>query len=388
MYRIGQEEIDAVADVIRSRKLFRYHDQSQCQRFETRYCQYLGVKQATMTSSGTAALVAALAGLGVGPGDEVIVPAHTFMATAVAVLTVGAIPVIVDIDESVTLSPQALEDAIGPRTRAVIPVHMWGLPCNMNRIMEIARRKKILVIEDACQGVGGAYEGRKLGSIGQAGAFSFNYFKNMTCGEGGAVASNDDRVIQAARCTIDCCGFFWNGKEQDVQPFSFSGSRASEIEGAIMNVQLDRIDAMIDTMRRSKKRLLKETTCIPGLNASPLNSIDWECGTKITYLLPNAAAAAKLADSVGGVVAGKTGRHTYNEWDPILNHRAGHVPAMNPYNFPQNKGCRMDYSLDMCAKSLDILSRTVMVGNDPDRDEAGTAELITRIRTSAQSVLK
>ena len=139
---------------------------SECGRFEERYARYVGVNEAVMTASGTAALVAALAGAGIGPGDEVIVPAHTFMATAVAVLAVGAIPVIVDVDESITISPEALENGIGPRTKAVIPVHMWGLPCNMNRIMEIAKKRKLIVIEDACQGVGGAYEGKKLGSIG------------------------------------------------------------------------------------------------------------------------------------------------------------------------------------------------------------------------------
>src|SRR5512135_2435390 len=130
MFRMGQREIDAFAEVVRSGKVFRYMKGGACQRFEKRWAKYLGVKHAHLTSSGTTALTAALAGLGIGPGDEVIVPAHTYMATAVAVLGVGAIPVIVDVDESVTLSPAAFEAAIGPRTRAVIPVHMWGLPCD------------------------------------------------------------------------------------------------------------------------------------------------------------------------------------------------------------------------------------------------------------------
>ena len=191
MFRAGQPEIDAIAKVIRSGRLFRYNDQSECVRFEQRYARYLGVKHATMTASGTTALTAALGGLGIGPGDEVLVPACTYMATAVAVLAVGAIPVIVDVDESITIDPAAMEAAIGPRTRAVMPVHMWGLPCDMGALMRIARRRKLLVIEDACQGVGGGYEGRKRGAIGHAGAVSCNYFKNMTCGEGGPVVTND-----------------------------------------------------------------------------------------------------------------------------------------------------------------------------------------------------
>ena len=194
MYIAGEEEIDAIARVIRSGALFRYGEDSECERFETRYAAHLGVDHFALSASGTFALAAGLIGLGIGPGDEVLVPAHTYMATATAVLSVGAIPVIVDIDESITIDPAALRDAIGPRTRAVIPVHMWGAACNMNAIMEIAQKRDLLVLEDVCQGIGGAYEGRMLGSIGHAGAFSFNYFKNMTAGEGGGIATSDPKV--------------------------------------------------------------------------------------------------------------------------------------------------------------------------------------------------
>src|SRR4051812_7520488 len=205
MYVVGQEEIEALTRVIENRALFRYGVGHECDRFEERYARYLGVKHFALAASGSNALVAAMIGLGLGPGDEVLIPAHTYMATATSVLAVGAIPVIVDIDESLTIDPRAIEAAIRPRTRAVIPVHMWGAACDMAAIMEIARRHNLLVIEDACQGVGGSYEGRKFGTIGNAGAFSFNYFKNMTAGEGGGVAMNDDTVAERARCAIDPC---------------------------------------------------------------------------------------------------------------------------------------------------------------------------------------
>ena len=163
MYIVGEEEIEAVARVLRSGALFRYGVGSECDRFEARYAEFLGVKHFALAASGSNALAAAMFAVGLGPGDEVIIPAHTYMATATSVLSVGAIPVIVDVDESITLDPAAFEDAIGPRTRAVVPVHMWGAACNMNAIMEIARRHKLIVIEDACQGVGGSYEGRRFG---------------------------------------------------------------------------------------------------------------------------------------------------------------------------------------------------------------------------------
>ena len=149
MYRIGQEEIDAVAEVIKSRKLFRYGIGNACETFEKRYAEYLGVKHVMLNTSGTVSLNAALVGLQIGPGDEVLVPACTYIATAIAVLAVGAIPVVVDIDESLTMDPKAVEAAIGPHTKAIIPVHMWGLVCDMDALMDVAKKHNLLVIEDA-----------------------------------------------------------------------------------------------------------------------------------------------------------------------------------------------------------------------------------------------
>ncbi|MEN6400864.1 MAG: aminotransferase class V-fold PLP-dependent enzyme, partial [Armatimonadia bacterium] len=202
MYRVGQKEVDAIAKVLLSGDLFRYHIGGECTRFEARYAKYLGVKSVRMTSSGTTAITAALAGLGIGPGDEVIVPACTYMASAVSVLAVGAIPIVADVDESITLSPKAVDALVGPQTKAVIPVHMWGLVCDMDGIMKVAKKHNLKVVEDCCQCVGGGYKGRMVGSIGHMGAFSFNFYKNMTCGEGGAVVSSDDDATQRAACMI------------------------------------------------------------------------------------------------------------------------------------------------------------------------------------------
>jgi dTDP-4-amino-4,6-dideoxygalactose transaminase len=386
MYRIGDKEIERLDRAVRSGRLFRYDIGQECARFEKRYARQLGVKHCALTSSGTTALTAALVGLGIGPGDEVLVPACTYMATAVAVLAVGAIPVIVDIDDSITLDPDAMAEMIGPRTRAVIPVHMWGLPCDMGEILRIARKRKVYVVEDACQGVGGAYEGRMLGSMGDMGAFSFNYFKNMCCGEGGAVVSNNSRWMKRAFCSIDCCGFYWSGDKRDDEGFTFSGSRASELEGAVLNAQLDRIGPMIRAMRRQKKRVLKETASV-GLQPIRANSLDSECGTHVMYLLPSAEAADGLARKVDGTVALKTGRHVYTEWDPILKHHGAHHPALNPFNLQENRGCRMDYAPDMCARSLDILSRTVFITTHPDFTASDIADRVRGLKAAARELL-
>ena len=388
MYRIGQAELDRLADVFESKRLFRYMEdaEGECLRFEKRYARRLSVGHCFMTASGTNSLTAALMGAGIGPGDEVIVPACTYMATPVSVLAAGAIPVIVDIDESLGLSPVALRDSIGPRTRAVMPVHMWGLPCDMNSIMDIARDTGVLVIEDACQGVGGAYDGRMLGSIGHIGAFSFNHYKNMSCGEGGAVVTSDGAFAERIECAIDPCRFYWDGRKDSFAGYVANGARASEIEGAIMNCQLDRIDEMVGAMRGQKARIIKETEP-SGLSPSPNNSPDGECGSHVTYLLPSTAAADALAEASDGWVALKTGRHVYTEWDPVLQHRGAHHPALNPFELEQNKGCRMAYSKEMCRQSIDILGRTVCVETHPDNTDGDVARIIHRINHAAASLV-
>ncbi|HEX3847448.1 MAG TPA: aminotransferase class I/II-fold pyridoxal phosphate-dependent enzyme [Steroidobacteraceae bacterium] len=389
MYIIGQEEIDALAQVINSKGLFRYGIGHECERFEQRYAEWLGAKHFSLAASGSYALTAAMIGVGLGPGDEVLVPAHTYMASATSVLAVGAIPVIVDIDESVTISPAAIEAAIGPRTRAVIPVHMWGTVCDMDKIMEIARRRKLIVIEDACQGVGGSYKGRKLGTMGDIGAYSFNFYKNMSAGEGGGVVTNDEAVHRRVNCAIDPCHAFWTGRKEDAMPFAGNGARASEFMGAIMNVQLDRIDSIIAAMRRERDAInagIKPALEL-GLKLAPLHSKEYDCATNVFLTLPTAQSADSFVRTFPSVIAGKTGRHTYTEWDQVLMGAGAAHPAMNPYNMPANAECRKAYSRDMCAKSLEILNRTVLVPTHPQHTQDQIADIIHNIITASRVAL-
>jgi dTDP-4-amino-4,6-dideoxygalactose transaminase len=390
MYVVGEAEIEAIAKVIRSGHLFRYHPNSECERFESRYASHLGVKEFMLAASGTYGVAAGLIGLGIGPGDEVLVPAHTYMATATAVLAVGAIPVIVDIDESITIDPSAVADGIGPKTRAVIPVHMWGAACNMNAILAIAKKHSLLVLEDACQAIGGAYEGRKLGSIGHAGAFSFNFFKNLTAGEGGGVATSDPKVAERARAAIDPCNFYWKGRSDSVKPFAGIGARATEITGAILNVQLDRLNDMISAMRSEKKQILAGTSRLEsiGLRRTPMNSADHDCATHVMYLLPSEEAAQKFADTIPSVIAGKTGRHNFTQWDQVLTHEGAHHAALNPYRLPANKDCRMDLPKGFGKTSLNIVNRTVMIGTHPAHSRQDIENTIHNIGVAARYALE
>lgn len=388
MYIVGEEEIEAIARVIRSGALFRYTEGSECDRFETRYAQYLGCKHFALAASGSNALAAAMTAAGLGPGDEVMIPAHTYMATATSVLAVGAIPVIVDIDESLAIDPGAVEAAIGPRTKAIIPVHMWGAACDMDAIMALARRRNLIVIEDACQGVGGGYKGRKFGSIGHLGAFSFNYFKNMTCGEGGGVAVNDDTLAERVRCAIDPCHFYWQGRNDAVKPFSGNGARASELMGAMLNVQLDRLDGMVGAMRRERRAILQGIAPLDnlGLRVAPMNSPDDDCATQVMLSLPSAESAELFTDVFPSVIAGKTGRHNYTEWDQVLMGAGAAHPAMNPFDMPANAGCRRSYSKEMCIRSLQILNRTVMIATHPLHTEQDVADIVYNIGEAARVV--
>jgi dTDP-4-amino-4,6-dideoxygalactose transaminase len=255
--------------------------------------------------------------------------------------------------------------------------------------MEIAARRNLIVIEDACQGVGGGYKGRKFGSIGHIGAFSFNYYKNMTAVEVGGVSVNDDRLANRARGAIDPCHFYWSGRDEEEKPFAGNGARATELQGAMLNVQLDRLDGMITKMRAEKKRILAGTASLGnlGLKPAPMNSPDDDCSAQVMYTLPSAEAANRFVEIFPSVIAGKTGRHTYTEWDQVLIGAGAAHPAMNPYLMPANAECRRTYARDMCARSLDILDRTVMVATHPQHGEAETDDIIHNIGVAARVAL-
>jgi dTDP-4-amino-4,6-dideoxygalactose transaminase len=207
----------------------------------------------------------------------------------------------------------------------------------------------------------------------------------MTCGEGGAVVTSHEEWAKRIMCAVDPCNFYWNGREEDFAGFTFNGARASEFEGAMLNAQLDRIDEMIARMRAEKKRIL-QATADTALTPIPARSLDWECGTHVMYQLPTAEAAKAFAEAVEGTVTIDTGRHVYTEWDPILAHRGGHHPRLNPYHFPENKGLRMDYAMDMCAPSLELMRRTVYVQTHPDHTTEDAERLVSRIRKAAEKV--
>lgn len=393
MYRIGEEELEELRKVISSKKLFRKGDpaqghQQEVDRFEQEWAQTIGTNYAILLSGGgTAALICALAALGIGPGDEVIVPAYTWMATATAALSVGAIPVIAEVDETLALDPLDVENKLSSHTKAIIPVHMAGRPANLETLLAIAHREKVFLVEDASQANGGSYKGKRLGSYGDCSAFSFNDFKLLSCGEGGALVTNDRVLYDRARIFHDSLTGFPNFAQDLVaEPFVGLQFRASEIMGAIMRVQLQRLDGILTDLRRIGRLFDEELKT--ELNGAPGNDAEGDCRVVVAYQFEDAKIARAFATSEGvhGWLPVDTGRHVYNNWTALLERRVGHHPDWNPLNHPKNQGLQSNYSADMCPRTLNILSRTVYISLHPDWGQVEVERRIAACRTAAQNL--
>ena len=365
MYEIGQAEIDAVAKVIRSGRLMRdFGGQGTvCEKLEADLAEKVGVKYALTVNSGTSALTCALVGAGIGPGDEVIVPAYTFIATALSVLAVGAVPIIAEIDESLMIDPADVQRKITRYTRAVIPVHMVGRACDMAAIMRIARKRKIQVIEDACQAVGGSYRGKRLCSMGQLGAYSFNWYKNISCGEGGAVFASSRKAYERALIHHEgALTLYTSAKRPRETLFAGHKLRFSEIQGAIMFVQLKRLDGILNRLRARQRAMSAVLGRSGRFTIAPSNELEGDCGSSVALLFETPKDALAFMRThrkrIGMMRPYDTGKHVYSRWEPVLNQRGSHQDKLNPFRFAKRK---IEYSKDMCPRSLEIMARSVVL---------------------------
>jgi dTDP-4-amino-4,6-dideoxygalactose transaminase len=396
MLRVGKPEIEAVTRVLESGDLFRYSSDpahpTEVDLFEKEWSEKIGVKYTLALTSGTAALICACAGLGIGPGDEVIIPGYTFMATATAVVACGAIPILADVDDTLLLDPKDVARRITPRTKAIIPVHMLGLPCDMDPIMEVARQHKLYVIEDACQMDAGSYKGRRAGSIGDVGAFSFNFFKVVTCGEGGAITTNSELVYDRALIMHDS-GLAFRPAAGKVSIPTFIGSnfRLNNLLGAVLRAQTGQIDGWIEALHVLGRRLAAELTAA---GVPLLRSNDPEGGTGHSFGIQFATeeeterCMAALDGKLGYMRPFDTGRHVYSNWDPLLEHRVSYCDGLNPFLHPANQQSDMNYTADMLPQTLDILKRTLVFGLHPSMTEEKVVAMAGTIATAAKSAMK
>lgn len=379
MYRIGQAEIDAVARVINSKNLFKINEGlRETEKCEQKMRELFGVKRALLVTSGKGALISALIGMGIGPGDEVIVPGYTYIATAIAVLAAGAIPIIAEIDETLTIDAKDIERKLTDRTKAVIPVHIQGFPCDMDSVTEIAKKYSLKVLEDACQADGGRYKGRRLGTIGDAGALSFNQYKIITAGEGGAVLTNNDVLYERALIYQDSSAVAFFGNQLDgiaEPPFAGSQFRTNEVSAAILNEQLNRLDGILADLRANKKKLA--ALIAPYCTFAPSNDSEGDCSTTLTLAFEAAEKARAFAEKAPNNITLpiNTDKHIYCHWTPILEKRGAFHPLMDPFKMEANRGHVPDYSVDMCPKTLEHLSNSAYIGISPDWTDEDIARL-------------
>jgi len=299
---IGKEERDAVSEVFERGVLFRYGFNEKRKNifrvleFEGEFNKYMGSSYSLGVASGSAALRVALAALGLKRGDEVITQSFTFVATIEAILEAGGVPILAEVDKSLNLDPQDLEKKITEKTRVIMPVHMLGVPARMDEIMAIARKKNIAVLEDSCQACGSSYRGRKTGTIGAIGAYSFDYVKTLTTGEGGMLATNDKRLYDLARYYHD------HGHEhnpevprgEDSHSMTGFSYRMTEIQGAMGKVQLQRLDFVLAEQRKNKARIKKVVAEIPGIEFRDQPDPEGDGGDTLAFFLPDAKTAKEF----------------------------------------------------------------------------------------------
>lgn len=354
MPKVGLKEFLNLARVVASGKMMHEADDTRSftSRFQTGLAKKMGVQHSLVVNSGTSALITALVASGVKPGDEVLIPAYTWVSTAIAPLMMGAIPILVDVDDTLTIDIEDLIAKLSPFTKAIIPVHMLNLVCNMDEIKRIASEHNLIVIEDACQAVGVTYKGRRVGSIGHAGAFSFNHYKNISAGEGGAILTNSNSLYEKASVYHDI-GTFSGRFDSEEQSFVGANMRISELTGAVLLAQLDRIDGILEAKRRRRRRFLNKH---PELRPSPHHDSPSAVGLTLIFDTSEEALAFCETNRFAIRIA-DIRRHDYVSWLPVLqNCRAD--PQTDPFRFAQRI---IQYDSSMCSRTMDILRRSCLI---------------------------
>ncbi len=308
----GDEERKEVNDVLETGILMRYGFDGgrngiwKADELEKEICNRFGSQHAQLVSSGTAALNVAMAALGIGAGDEVIMPTFTFVASFEAVISTGAIPVLVDIDESLTLDPKAVAAAVTPKTKAIMPVHMCGSMSRLDELKAICEEHNLILLEDACQAIGGTYKGKHLGTFGDAGTFSFDFVKIMTCGEGGVVLTNNEEVYKKCDHMSDH-GHDHIGKDRgaDEHPYLGFNYRISELHAAVGLAQVKKIDSFLAIQKRNHQIIKKQLADVPGITFREIPDPEGDTCAFLSFFLPTETvtrvAIVALADAgLGG----------------------------------------------------------------------------------------
>lgn len=391
----GPEERKHINDVMETGILMRYGFDGprkgiwKSKELEAAICARLGCGYAQLTSSGTSALSTALACLGIGAGDEVIMPTFTFVASFESVLSVGAIPVLTDVDDTLTLAPDAVRRAITPRTKCVMPVHMCGAMADLDALMQICKEHNLILLEDACQSFGARYKGRALGTIGHAGTFSFDFVKTITCGEGGAVITNDKDLY------IKCDGYTDHGHDHagvdrgaDTHPFIGYNYRISELHAAIGLAQIGKLDQFLAIQKKNHTALKAILSTVPEIAFRRIPDAEGDTHTFLSWFLPTEeitrAVVAELRQQ--NILAGNfywfdNNWHYFRRWDHLRQ-----AATLNNLNEDQRKTL-LTLRPESFPASDAVLSRAVSTAIGLGWTEAQTAEKGEKIIAAVKKVL-
>ena len=329
----SDKERKEVNDVLETGILMRYGFDGarkgnwKSKELEDAICKTFGSKYAQLTSSGTSALTTAMAALGIGAGDEIIMPSFTFVASFEAVLSVGAIPVMVDVDDTLTLNPDAIKKAITSKTKCIMPVHMCGSMADMDAIVAICKEHSLILLEDACQSIGASYKGKMLGTIGVAGTFSFDFVKTITCAEGGVVMTNSEDVY------IKCDGYTDHGHDHtgvdrgaDLHPFIGYNYRISELHAAVGLAQIRKLDQFLAIQKKNQTALKNILSQVPEISFRRIPDPAGDSCTFLSWFLPTEEITRAVVSElkIQGILAGNfywydNNWHYIRKWDHLKN---------------------------------------------------------------------
>lgn len=364
----SEEERNEVNDVLQNGILMRYNFDGlrnghwKAQTFEKEFAVKLNVSHCQLVSSGTAALTVALAVAGVGAGDEVIMPTFTFVASFEAVLSVGAVPVLADIDDTLTLCPKSVEKAITPKTKCVMPVHMCGGPARLTELREICRKNRLVLLEDACQALGGKYDGKYLGTYGDLGCFSFDFVKTITCGEGGAVVTNNALQAKLADHFQDHGhDHIGNNRGAENHPFLGYNYRISELHAAVGLAQLRKLDTFLAIQKRNFDIIKNALTDLKQVTFRTIPVKGIENYSFLNFFLPDTATAENVQKKLtengvdGCFYWYKNNWHYINGWTHLKE-----IKTLYPFSKEIQKGMKYLQNADF-SQSDKYMSRNLSV---------------------------
>ncbi len=352
--------------------------------FEREFAARMGTRYALAVSSGTGALECAIAAFGIGPGDEVILPAWTWHSTCTAVIRAGALPVFAEIDESFNIDPSDIEDRVTPQTKLVVAVHLQGNPADMDRILAVSRKHRLKVLEDCAQAVGGAYKGRPLGSLGDIGIYSHQLSKTITAGEGGSLVTNDPDLFERA------CRFHDVGNlarpHQDMLgdprhgPFVGTNFRMSELTGGVMLAQLRKLDKIIAAARANADRVYEGSRDVPGIRMRLRPDPAGDLGSPVFVGFDSRERRDRFvaAMKAENVPARPPGGSVILPVAPYIENKVAHHPAWPTWNSPRGRAIR--YGAACCPRTIDILGRFAGVNIGPKFTARDVDDVIAAIR--------